>query len=124
MPAYSLKTSQTAFRGGKNILASEHLQFIEGGATLDATKFPTGLVEVGTLTARNTTSGKYEPFSTVTGFDSFGILNIDVVMNGTDDVVVGEVIVRGSVYEAKLPTNSALEAFKTANPMIRFVKHI
>lgn len=124
MPAYSLKTSQTAFRGGKNILASEHLQFIEGGATLDGTKFSAGKVEVGTLIARNTTSGKFEPFTTATGFDNFGILNIDLVSDGATDFIVGEVIVRGSVYEAKLPTNAALADFKTVTPMIRFVTHI
>ena len=124
MPAYSLKTSQTAFRGGKNILASEHLQYVEGGATLDGTKFPAGVIEVGTLIARNTTTGKYEPFTTVTGFDNPGVLNIDAISDGKTDLVVGEVIVRGSVYQAKLPNNSALGAFKTAAPMIRFVTHI
>lgn len=125
MPAYSLKTTQTAFKGGKNILASEHVQFIEGGATLDGTKFAAGTIAVGTLIARNTTSGKFEPFTTATGFDNFGILNIDAISDGVSDLVVGEVIVRGSVYEAKLPTNAALAAFKTAvGSAIRFVKHI
>ncbi|MGF7045693.1 hypothetical protein J2T13_000153 [Paenibacillus sp. DS2015] len=124
MPAYTPKFTTTAFKGGKNILASEHLQFIEGGATLDGTKFAAGLIEVGTLIARNTTSGKYEKFTTVTGFDSLGILNIDAISDGVHDLVVGEVIVRGSVYEAKLPTNAALAAFKTAAPLIRYVKHI
>jgi hypothetical protein len=124
MPAYTPKFTETAFTSGKNILASEHLQFIEAGATLDGKKFPAGKIELGTLIARNTTSGKFEPFTTVTGFDNFGILNIDAISDGAHDLIVGEVIVRGSVYEAKLPTNAALAAFKTANPMIRFVKHI
>ena len=123
MPAYSLKTSQTGFKGGKNILASEHVQFVHGGATLDGTKFPAGVVEVGTLLARNTTTGKYEIFSTATGYDNFGVLNIDYVADGESDVVVGEVIIRGSVYEAKLPTNSALGAFKAVTPNIFFVSH-
>lgn len=124
MPAYTPKFTETPFVGGKNILASEHLQFIEGGATLDGTKFPAGKIELGTLIARNTTSGKFEKFTTATGFDNFGILNIDAISDGTNDLIVGEVIVRGSVYEAKLPSNAALTAFKAANPMIRFVKHI
>jgi hypothetical protein len=124
MPAYTPKFTTTAFTSGKNILASEHLQFIEGGATLDGTKFPAGPIALGTLIARSTTSGKYEAFTTVTGFDSFGILNIDAISDGVSDLVVGEVIVRGSVYEAKLPANAALAAFKAVTPMIRYVKNI
>lgn len=123
MPLYTPKFSNEAFRGGKNILASEHLQFIEGGATLDATEFATGYHEVGKLIARNTTSGKYEPFSLVAGFDNFGILNVDFTNDGTNDLVAGEVIVRGSVYEAKLADVVTAE-FKAANPQIRYVTHI
>lgn len=37
--AYTLQTGRTDFTGGKNILASEHLQFVEAGATLDAVSF-------------------------------------------------------------------------------------
>jgi hypothetical protein len=121
--AYTLQTGRTGFVGGKNILASEHLQFLEAGATLDATKFPVGKIELGELIARNATSGKFEPFTTATGFDEFGVLNIDVDNNGTDDTIVGEVIVRGSVYEAKLPTAPSAE-FKGLVPMIRFVKEV
>lgn len=123
MPLYTPKFSNTDFNGGKNILASEHLQFIEGGATLDATAFATGYHEVGKLIARNTTSGKYEPFSAVVGFDNFGILNVDFTNDGTNDLVAGEVIVRGSVYEAKLADTVTAE-FKAANPQIRYVTHI
>lgn len=123
MPLYTPKFNDEAFKGGKNILASEHLQFIEGGATLDATKFATGYHEVGKLIARNTTSGKYEPFSVVAGFDNFGILNVDFTNDGTNDLVAGEVIVRGSVYEAKLADDVTAE-FKAANPLIRYVSHI
>lgn len=127
--AYTLQTSREAYTGGKNILASEHLQFIEGGATLDATKFPTGVNALGLLVARNTATGKFEPYTETTpgtlqpGFDNFSVLNIDFNNNGTDDTIVGEVIVRGSVYEAKLPT-APTAAFKEANPMLRFVTHI
>lgn len=126
---YTPKSSYTQFRGGKNILASEHLQFIEGGATLDAAAFGEGYVEVGTAIARNTTSGKFEPYSETNsgtlepGFDEFSILNIDVEMDGTHDVIVGEVIVRGSVYDAKLPAG-VTDAFRAATPNIRYVKHI
>lgn len=126
MPLYGPKFSETEFRGGKNILASEHLQFIEGGATLDATKFPVGYNDVGKLVARNTTTGKFEPVAEVadlTGYDNFGILNVDFENDGETDLIAGEVIVRGSVYEAKL-ADAVPDAFKEANPLIRYVNHI
>ncbi|WP_181349398.1 hypothetical protein [Thalassobacillus sp. CUG 92003] len=127
--AYTLQTSQTSFKGGKNILASEHLQFIEAGATLDAATIGAKTLEVGTAIMRNTTSGKFEEYADDTGavpsgYDEFTILNIDVEVDGTNDVVVGEVIFRGSVYDAKLPSN-VTDAFKTeTKDRIRYVKHI
>lgn len=121
--AYGPKFGGTEFRGGKNILASEHLQYLENGATLDASAFGAGYVEVGTPIARNTTSGKFEPFSAVEGYDNFSILNIDVDMDGEQDQIAGEVIVRGSVYEQKLPEAVTAE-FKAANPMIRYVSAV
>lgn len=123
MPLYTPKFSNTNFTGGKNILASEHLQMVEGGATLDATKFATGFHDVGKLIARNTTTGKYEPFSAVAGFDNFGILNVDFENDGENDLVAGEVIVRGSVYTAKL-ADAVTDEFKAANPLIRYVDHV
>lgn len=126
MPLYGPKFSETEFRGGKNILASEHLQFIEGGATLDATKFPVGYNDVGKLVARNTTTGKFEAVAEVedlSGYDNFGILNVDFENDGETDLIAGEVIVRGSVYEAKL-ADAVPDAFKAANPLIRYVNHI
>lgn len=127
--AYTLQTSRDPFKGGKNILASEHLQFVEAGATLDASAFGAGTIELGTLIARNTTSGKYEPYTESTpgtfepGFDEPSVLNIDAECNGTDDLIVGEVIVRGSVYEQKLPTEVP-DGFKAANKNIRYVNNI
>ena len=121
---YTLQTSRFDFRGGKNILASEHLQFLEAGATLDAEAFGEGYIEVGTAIARNTTTGKFEPFTTAEGYDEFAILNVDAHCNGKDDIIVGEVIVRGSVYEAKLPENVTEEFKELTRPMIRYVKEI
>lgn len=122
--AYTLQPGRNDFRGGKNILASEHLQFLEAGATLDATVFGEGYIELGTAIARNLTTGKFEPFTTAEGYDEFSILNIDAECNGEDDIIVGEVIVRGSVYDAKLPDN-VTEEFKTlTQPMIRYVREI
>ena len=121
--AYGPNFKKTGFKGGKNILASEHLQYIEGGATLDHTKFATGYNEVGQIIARNTTSGKIEPYTVDEGYDNFAVLNEDFVNDAEQDLIVGEVIVRGSVYEAKLP-QEVPAAFKMANPQIRYVKHI
>lgn len=127
---YTGHIKETAFKGGKNILASEHFQFIEGGATLDAAKIGAKYLPVGTAIARNTTTGKFEEYKETTpgtlepGFDEFSILNIDVNVDGAHDVIVGEVLVRGSVYDAKLPAN-VTDAFKDATrPQIRYVKHI
>lgn len=121
--AYVPKFKKADFVGGKNILASEHLQYIEGGATLDHTKFAKGYNEVGQLIARNLATGKFEPFSEVEGYDNFAVLDEDFVNDAEQDLVVGQVVVRGSVYEDKLPQEVPAE-FKQANPMIRFVKHV
>jgi len=121
--AYGPVFKKTAFQGGKNILASEHLQYIEGGATLDHTKFAKGYNEVGQLIARNTTTGKFEPYTVGEGYDNFSVLNEDFNNDYEQDLVVGEVIVRGSVYEAKLPQEVPAE-FKAGNPMIRYVNHV
>lgn len=126
MAGYTLQTSRAPFKSGKNILASEHVQFIEGGATLDAAKVGKQYLEVGTPIARNLTTGKFEVFTTATGYDEFHLLNVDVDVNGVDDVVIGEVIIRGSVYDAKLPATATAEFKQLAaeGGRIRFVKHI
>src|SRR5690625_7333731 len=94
--------SKTQLQGGKNILASEHLQFVEAGATLDHTEFPTGFNEVGALVARNEATGKFEPFTAVEGYDDFGILNEDFRNEYEQELIAGEVIVLGAVYVDKL----------------------
>lgn len=120
MPYTPGNFSETPFKSGKNILASEHLQYTESGGTLDGAKIGNAYLPVGTALARNTTSGKYEVFSTATGFDDFCILNVDVQMAGKD-VIVGELIIRGSVYSKKLPA-SVTQAFKDlTKPLIRYV---
>lgn len=128
MAGYTLKITEQPFKSGKNILASEHFQFIEGGATLDAVAIGSKTLEAGTAIARNTTTGKFEEYSETTpgtfepGYDEPSILNVNVEVDGTNDVVVGEVLVRGSVYDAKII--GATDAFKEANKNIRYVKHI
>lgn len=127
--AYTLQVQREGFRGGKNILASEHVQFIEVGGTLDAKAFGKGKIEIGTLVARNTTTNKFEPYQDdgegnfPAGFEDPGVLNIDVECDGENDIIVGEIIVRGSVYEAKLP-QAPSEAFKAKNDNIRFVREM
>ena len=123
MPLYTPKFSETQFKGGKNILASEHFEWIKGGATLDAEAFATGYHDSGKLIARNTTTGKFEPFSAVAGYDTFSILNVDFNNDGVNDLIAGEVLVRGSVYEAKL-ADTVPDEFKAANPLIRYERHI
>src|SRR5690625_8024999 len=114
---------KTGFQGAKSILASEHLQYSEGGATLDHTKFPTGVNEVGAIIARNTTSGKFEPFSAIEGFDNFAVLNEEFNNDYEQDLIAGEVIVRDSGYEAKLPQEVPTE-FNEANRLIGYVIQI
>lgn len=122
--AYVIKpNTRTEFRGGKNILASEHVQYVHGGATFDAAAFDEGYIEVGQLVARNTSTGKYEPFSEVEGFDNFYILNEDHDHDGESDFVSGAVIIEGSVYQDKLPGEVPAE-FKEQNPNIHYVRHI
>lgn len=122
--AITLKKQSHEFAKGKNILASSIVQYIHGGATLDGTKFPEGLIEVGTLIVRNTTTGKYEPYvEGAVDVDNFYILNEDHKHDGESDAITGAVIIEGSVYEAKLPVEVPTE-FKQANPNIHYVRHI
>lgn len=118
--AYNLKTTRTAFSSGKNILASEHVQFVEAGVTLLGGE---GSLLTGQAIARVAASGKWVKFvdANVATYDDFGILNVDADAT-THDAIVGEVIVRGSVYDAKLI--GATSVFKGKVPMIRFVKHV
>ncbi|EPD9051496.1 hypothetical protein ACSFMY_002285 [Listeria monocytogenes] len=122
MPIYTPSQSRTEFKGGKNILASEHFTFIEAGATLDATKFGKGYVEVGQAIAQDSTTGKWVKFvaADVANYADFGILNVDWDCDGENDGIVGEVITRGSVYDAKLV--GATKEFKEKTTEIRYVK--
>lgn len=125
--AYSLQTSRTEFRGGKNILASEHVQYVHGGATFQSTALPVGIVPVGSLVARNKETGYFEIVTTAdkATHDQFGILNEDFENKAKEEgvnYVVGAIIIEGSVYEAKLPA-AVDQTFKDANPNIHYVNH-
>src|SRR5699024_9413037 len=138
MPLSTPIFTKNEFVKSKNIVASEHLKFIEAGATLDAVAFGKGFNEVGKIIAGNTNTGKFEQGADVEGsdggeggepttgledYDNFGILNVDYDCDGENDVIAGEVIVRGSVYEEKL-ADEVSDDFKAANPLIRYVTHI
>lgn len=122
--AITLNKQTHEYRGGKNILASSIVQYIHGGATLDGSTFPEGYIEVGTPIARNTSTGKYEQVTEVTeGYDNYYILNEDHKHDGESDAITGAVIIEGSVYADKLPTEVA-DSFKQANPNIHYVTNI
>lgn len=122
MPFYTPSFSVSEFTGGNGILASIHLQYLEAGATLDAAAFSTGSQGAGKLIARNVATGKFEPFTAAEGFDNFSVLEYGFDNDGVNDRIAGSVIVRGSVYEAKLADEPSAE-FKALVPMIRFVSH-
>lgn len=122
MPFYTPKFEVTGFSGQKGILASEHIQYLEAGGTLDATKFDTGEVKAGKLIARNTTTGKFEPFSDAEGFDNYSVLEYGFINDGENDLIAGSIIVRGSVYEEKL-ADDVSDEFKALTPLIRYVSH-
>lgn len=122
MPFYMPRFSTTGFTGVKGILASEHLQYLEAGATLDSTAFDVGEHKPGKLIARNLATGKFEPFTVEEGFDNFSILEYGFNNDGENDLIAGAVLVRASVYEAKIADTVSAE-FKALVPMIRFVTH-
>lgn len=124
--AQTLQQTKVAVAGGKNILASSLFQYVHGGATFDGSKFKKGLVEVGTLIARNDKTGKYEPFTVAEGFSNFYVLNEDHIHDGKTDFVTGAVIIAGSVYVGKLPegAEALLKTFAPLNQKINFVKHV
>lgn len=125
MPFYTPKFEVTGFSGQKGILASEHIQYLEAGGTLDATKFATGDVGAGKIIARNTSTGKFEPVADaeeLTGFDNVSVLEYGFTNDGESDLIAGSIIVRGSVYEAKL-ADDVSDEIKATTPLIRYVSH-
>lgn len=122
MAFYTPKFEVEEFSGVKGILASEHVQYIEAGATLDAKAFATGETKAGLAIARNVATGKFEPFTAAEGFDNFSILEYGINNDGENDLIAGSVIIRGSVYEDKL-AETVSDEFKALVPMIRFVSH-
>lgn len=120
----------TELNAAVNVLASENFQFVEGGATIDKSELGSGLV-VGQAVAKNA-GGKWVKYVDIdapveggdtyadSGYLDLGIMNIDLDP-ATVDVVVGEIIVVGSVYDAKL--TGVTPKFKEAAKQLRFVSH-
>lgn len=120
----------TAFQGGKTILASIHMQYTEEGGTLDATAIGDRYVELGEPFIFNNTTGRYVPFVAAThvtgtainaGFSDPVICNVDFNCDGVNHVVVGELLIAASVYDAKLPA-AVTDAFRAVTPNIRYVR--
>lgn len=119
----------TAFKGGKTILASIHFKYTEEGGTLDATAIGDRYVELGEPFVRNNTTGRYVPFVAAThvaagvlaaGFSDPVLCNVDFECNGTDHVVVGELLYEATVYAPKLPAKVDA-AFRGITPRIRYM---
>lgn len=123
MPLYTPKFRETDFKGGINILASVNFDYIEGGATLDPTKFEVGYNAIGKAIGRNPNTGLWEDLKDagdLSTFDDFGILDYDFYNDGESTLVAGQVLIAGAVYEAKLADEVADEV-KAKMPMVRFV---
>lgn len=120
---------QTPFVGGKTIIASRHMQYTEEGGTLDAVAIGNRYVELGEPFVFQVSTGRYVPFVAAThvtagvlnaGFTDPVICNVDFNCNGADHVVVGELLIRASVYAPKLPAK-VTAAFKAITPNIRYI---
>lgn len=121
--------SQTAFKGGIQILASVHFKYTEEGGTLSATAIGNRYVACGEPFVRQTSTGKYVPFVAAThvtggalnaGFTDPVICDVDFNCDGTNDVVVGQLLYEATVYAAKLPAKVTPE-FKAVTPRIRYL---
>lgn len=114
-------SSATAAR---EIKASAHYTYIEGGITLDGSKFTKEeLVLEGTCLVKDDVTGKYEKYSETTpgtfepGKSNPVILDDSIKFKLKDDgnnpdVIVGQIMVHGSVHEGMLI--GCTDAFKTA----------
>lgn len=123
MPLYTPKTRETDFIGGVNILASVNFDYIEGGATLDPTKFEEGYNGIGKAIGRNKSTGMWEDLKDagdLEQYDDFGILDYDFHNDGENPLVAGQVLIYGAVYEDKL-VDEVSDEVKAKMPMVRFV---
>lgn len=116
---YSLRQTTKALVSGKNILASEHFQYIEGAAQVKGGSAYAVGEAIGKV-ASGGDAGLWVKYVNGATYADLGILNVDVP-NIPENSVVGEILVRGSVYDAKLAASATTE-FKGKTPLIRYVK--
>lgn len=122
----------TAFKGGSQIRSSIHYRYTEEGGTLDAAKIGARYVAVGEPFVRNQKTGRYEPWVDGThydaaaanklkaGFEDPVICDVDFDCNGTDNVIVGQLLIEASVYDQKLPTKVTASFRAATHPLIRY----
>lgn len=125
MPYTPFDRSQSSFKSGITILASQDFDYTLEGGTIDAAALGARYVPVGFPFVQNESTGRYVPFVAAThvtggalnaGFRDPVLTNVDFNSDGTHNIIVGELIYRGRVYSGKLPAE-VTAAFKslTAN---------
>jgi hypothetical protein len=130
MPNYQIIKDEA--NAAQEIKASKHYAYINGGITLDGSKFAAGeLVVEGQVIARNTTSGKFEKYADVAGvwpdgYDTPLVLDESVRFTATGDPEtvnfdesVGQAIWHGAVHTRLCV--GLTTAFQTKAVLISFV---
>lgn len=121
--------------GSKEIKASANYQVMPIGGTLDGTKFAAGaLILEGQCLVREKATKKYVPYNTGGVVDAAGTIpathdnpvildqSIKLIVkdDGTNpDVIFGQALISGAVYEGQLIGVTA--GFKAATPQIRYL---
>lgn len=132
---YDAQLRHTSTNAAKEIKASANYGYITNGITLKGSSFAAGAMVVeGQCLVKENASGKYVPYNTggvadnagalPTGYSNPVILDQSIKFELTDaganpDVICGQVLVWGAVWEGQLVGVTA--GFKAAFPQMRFV---
>ncbi|WP_138751115.1 hypothetical protein [Paenibacillus sinopodophylli] len=132
---YDGQIRKASVLGSKEIKASAHYQVMPVGGTLDGTKFAAGaLILEGQCLVREKATKKYVPYNAGGVVDAAGniptthdnpvILDQSIKFTAKDDgsnpdVIFGQALIVGAVYEGQLIGFTA--GFKAATPQIRYV---
>jgi len=109
-----LQPVTTTYANQKEWFASEHLQMLPEGVTIDYTTVPTAgdgsrLVESGAALGKITASGKYGPYDDSASDGREVAKGLAVVDEGSMDVVSADngcgLLIHGFVYAARLPAD-------------------
>lgn len=122
---------QTEFKGGKTILASVHFDYTREGGTVDGAAVGNRYVELGEPFVQRTTDFKYVPYTDAAhldaetgqlkdGFQDPVICDVDFNSSGDVDIVVGALLISGTVYSAKLPDKVTPAFKKLTGPLMRY----